>query len=363
MHQQEGHTVSNLTRLRKALSVGNIGVIYFWLLIVIIFSFWLPDLFPTADTVKAIAANLNISGLAALAILLPMAAGAFDASVGGTISLTSVTCAWFLINTGLPYWIVVLLSIGAGGLVGLANALAVVALRIPALIATLAMWLIADSFSVAVSGNQTITSERVSGDFTKIANTTWVFAAPFFYLLAITVIMAVFMHNTAGGRLVYAVGFDLNVARLAGVRVKTIQALSLVAAGMIAGFAGIILTSRVASATPSSGGSYLLPAFAAAFLGATQFKSKRFNPVGTLIAVFMLGTGQYGLLLAGAPQWMPNIFQGVALIAAIGMTQLQDPSRPRLRRRRQSVDAGPAQQGSPSREVVAATSGDRIPLS
>ena len=96
----------------------------------------------------------------------------------------------------------------------------------------------------------------------------------------------------------------------------------MVLSGVLGAFAGVILTAHVASASPNSGDTYLLPAFAAVFVGATQFKAKRFNALGTLIAVYMLGTGQYGLVIAGAPTWTPNLFQGVALIAAIGLTHL-----------------------------------------
>ena len=56
------------------------------------------------------------------------------------------------------------------------------------------------------------------------------------------------------------------------------------------------------------------------FLGATQFRDLRFNAWGTIVAVFMLGTGQYGLLLAGAPSWSTDVFQGAALIVAVGIT-------------------------------------------
>jgi ribose transport system permease protein len=258
-----------------------------------------------------------------------------------------------LIHTGLPIPLVIVCTLCIGAAVGLFNALAVVVLRIPSLIATLATWLIANSLSVAVSGNRTISSTRVSGDFTRVAQASWGrFPAPVFYVLAITVVLAIAMSHTAGGRYLYAVGYDAQVARLAGLRVKRIQTISFVAAGMIAAFAGVILTARLSSATPNSGDPYLLPAFAAAFLGATQFKAKRFNAVGTIIAVYMLGTGQYGLLLAGVPQWIPNIFQGTALIAAIGVTQLQDSSKPRVRRRRATASASSSPSAVP--EGVAA---------
>jgi ribose transport system permease protein len=327
--------------VRASLSFSNIGVIYVWLAIILIFTIWIPDLFPTVDTVRAIANNFSISGLAALAILIPMASGTFDASVGGNMSLSSVICAWLLINTGMPIPLAILVTLLAGMALGLFNAFAVVGLKIPSLIATLATWLIADSLSIAVSGNRTITSARVSGSFTQLSRANIDgFTAPFFYVLVLMVILAVFLTQTVGGRNVYAVGFDAQVARLAGVRVKAVQTMSLVCSGLIGAFAGIVLTSKLSSATPSSGNSYLLPAFAAAFLGATQFKAKRFNAVATIIAVFMLGTGQYGLLLASAPQWMPNVFQGVALVAAIGLTRLQDPTRAAIRKRQRAARAG-----------------------
>jgi ribose transport system permease protein len=303
-----------------------------------VFWVWKPAIFPTTNTVKAIANNFSASALAGLAILIPMASGTFDASVGGTISLSTVLCGYLLIHTGLPIAVVIIMTLTAGACIGLFNSLAVVVLRIPSLIATLATWLIADSLSVAVSGNRTITSPRVSGDFTQISRANFHgLTAPFFYVMVLMLILGVFLTQTKAGRHVYAVGFDPQVSRLAGVRVKGVQVASLVCSGVIGSMAGITLTARLSSATPSSGNPYLLPAFAATYLGATQFRTKRFNSFGTIIAVFMLGTGQYGLLLASAPQWMPNVFQGVALVAAIGLTQLQDPTRAAIRKRQRAA--------------------------
>src|SRR5882724_12192 len=158
-------TSARREQVRKSLrylSFGNIGAIYTWALIIVVFTIWVPDLFPTGQTVDAIANNFAIGGLAALAILVPIASGTFDASVGGTISLSAVVCAWLMLHTGYSIPVVVLLTLLVGVAIGLFNALAVVVLRIPALIATLATWLIADSLSVAVSGNQTVSAARIS---------------------------------------------------------------------------------------------------------------------------------------------------------------------------------------------------------
>jgi ribose transport system permease protein len=235
---------------------------------------------------------------------------------------------------------VVLITLGSGLALGLFNVLIVVVLGISSLIGTLATWLIADALSVAIADNMTLSGPRISGSFAHWFSGASLsgFAIPFLYMLIIALLLWAMMARTITGRYVYAVGFNANVARLAGIRVKAIQAGALLCSGLIGALAGIVLTAHVASATPAVGDSYLLPAFAAVFVGATQFKAKRFNVVGTIIAAFMLGTGQYGLLVAGAPQWTPDVFQGLALIAAIGLTHLYDPNRAGAR---VSVDQSP----------------------
>lgn len=91
----------------------------------------------------------------------------------------------------------------------------------------------------------------------------------------------------------------------------------------ISGLAGVIITARVNSGSPEAGPSYLLPAFAAVFLGATQFRHGRFNVWGAIVAVLLLGTGEVGLSLAEAPTWAPNVFQGIVLIASMAITRAE----------------------------------------
>jgi ribose transport system permease protein len=81
--------------------------------------------------------------------------------------------------------------------------------------------------------------------------------------------------------------------------------------------------SPLATGDPTISQSYLLPAFAAVFLGSTQFYGGRFNVAGTLVAVAVLAVGVKGLQLAGAPIWLPDLFNGVALLAAVGFAQYQ----------------------------------------
>jgi ribose transport system permease protein len=239
------------------------------------------------------------------------------------MTLTGVITAHFL-TVGVPLVPALLLGLGAGFGVGLINALVVVVMRIDSFIATLATGSLIAAVITMITGGTAIISTKLQDGFTKIGQTNIDgFTLPVLYALVVAVAMWFLLEHTATGRRIYATGFNSDAAKLAGVRVDRLRFISLVVSGTLAGATGIVLASTIGSGDPSAGTSYLLPAFAAAFLGATQLKQGRFNAFGTLIAVLLLGTGTVGLGLANAPQWSADMFVGVVLIASLALTGVQ----------------------------------------
>ena len=151
----------------------------------------------------------------------------------------------------------------------------------------------------------------------------WGIQLPVLYMVVVMLVLGYVLEQTVFGRHIYAAGYGPDVARLVGLRVGRLRTLSLIWSGVLASFAGIALAAQLGSADPTSGPEYLIPAFSAAFVGASQFRHGRFNPWGAVVAVMMIGTGSVGLLLAGTQPWMPQVFQGVVLIAAVGITGIQ----------------------------------------
>ena len=125
--------------------------------------------------------------------------------------------------------------------------------------------------------------------------------------------------HTPLGRRFYAVGGNERAARLTGINTGRIIFGSLVASALISGFAGVLLTSKLGISDVTLGPPQLLPAFAAAFLGATQIKAGRVNVWGTVLAVYVLATGIKGFQLAGANSWVNDMFYGVALAGAVAL--------------------------------------------
>ena len=310
-------------RLVRGLAFDKVGAVYVWLGIAVVFSIWVPSTFPTLSTAKQILNTNATTALAALAITIPLAARVFDLSFAYTMTLTGVVVAHFL-GAGVPLEPAVALGLATGVLIGLINAIVVVTMQIDSFIATLATGSLIQAFITMATGDTPIINTRLDGAFAKIGQTTIAgFTLPVVYVIVAAVAIWFLLEHTALGRRLYATGFNPDAAKLAGVRVNRLRFMSLIVSGSLAGAAGIVLASTISSGSPTAGTSYLLPAFAAAFLGATQLKHGRFNAFGTLIAVLLLGTGTVGLGLANAPQWAADMFVGVVLIASLAVTGVQ----------------------------------------
>jgi ribose transport system permease protein len=118
------------------------------------------------------------------------------------------------------------------------------------------------------------------------------------------------------------VGSGREVARLAGINVNRIRFGAYVASGVLSGIGGVVVTATLGGYDPNISATYLLPAFAAVFLGTAAVQPGKFNPLGTLIGVYFLQTGIVGLQLMGLTGWVSSVFYGGTLVLAVSITTL-----------------------------------------
>lgn len=313
-------------RWAKALSFKNIGAIYTFIGIVIVFSFWAPKTFPTYTTVAQVLNENSITGLMALSLIIPLSAGVFDLSIGYSLGLCNVLVAHLIVGDGMSPWLAIVLTLVCAFGIGLLNAIVVVIFKIDSLIATLATGSLLLAGITIVSGQTEIVGPGLSnGIFEELGNVgVHGIDLPVFYMLVVALIIWFVLERTVGGRWLYATGYNPDASRLAGIPVNRLRFISLIVSALVAGgISGICVTSQIAAGSATVGPPYLLNAFAAAFLGATQLRQGRFNPWGTLIAVLLLGAGTTGLALANTPSWAPSVFTGVVLLVALGITRAE----------------------------------------
>jgi ribose transport system permease protein len=314
-----------VARVRQAVSFQKVGALYVLLAMVIVFSVWVPDTFPHWDTARQILNNNAVGALAALALIIPLAAGVFDISVPYTMTLSGVMCTYTIAHTSLPLGVAILLTMLVALGVGLLNGIVVVIWKIDSLIGTLATGFLIQALVKWRTGSTIVTSGKLSGTFSDLSHTKWLFdlTLPVFYAFVVALGLWYVLEHTATGRRIYATGFNREATRLASVRTERIRFGALVTSSLLAGFAGIVMASNLGSGSPNAGGEYLLPAFAAVFLGATQLKNGRFNAWGTIIGIILLGTGTTGLGLANVELWVQDTFRGCVLIASLAITGWQ----------------------------------------
>jgi ribose/xylose/arabinose/galactoside ABC-type transport system permease subunit len=317
------------------LSYKKIGVVYLLIVAVVLFSVRLGGTFLAAATVKQVLDNYSITAMAALALVIPLSAGVFDLSFAYTMSLSCVTTAWLVVTAGLGVFPAVLIALLVSLFVGLVNAFVVVFLRIDSLIATLATGSLVQAATTFITGDSPINDAKLTAPgFAHLAQANWAgITVPVLYALVLGLVIWHVQQHTVTGRRLYATGFNERASRLAGVATSRLRVGALLTSALVSGFTGVVLGSSIGSGAPTAGDPYLLPAFAAVFLGATQFKEGRFNAPGTALAVLLIGTGDTGLALAGAATWAANTFTGVVLIAALAVTGQQRGVLRGIRRR------------------------------
>ena len=310
-------------RFIEVFRFSNVGVIYVIAALVVTFSLLEPETFPTMQTLRFILNQNAIAGIVALSLVVPLSARMFDLSIGAAMGLSNVFVASLLVKYGFPPAVAVAITVVSGLLVGIINGVIVVRWKIDSFIGTLASGAILTSGISYISDERIISGKELSSGFSKLvtANVGGI-AAPVFVMLAVAFIVWVLLKHTLTGRRIYATGFNEEAARLAGIRTARIQFGSLLVSGFTASLAGVILASQVSAGVPNVGPPYLLEAFAAAFLGATQFGGY-FNPWGTVVAVLLVGTGKTGLSLSGSPVWLQNMFSGVVLLTALLLVNVE----------------------------------------
>ena len=217
-------------------------------------------------------------------------------------------------NTVTAMAVAILIGAAGGAFVGIL----VTRININSIISTVAMGSILTALANAISKQQDIIG--LPNSFTKVGASQWFGIQTEVWIVFVIVIGLWFvLEHTPMGRQLFAVGGNIEAARLNGLRVDRLRIISLVIGSTCAAGAGVLATSAVTSGSSQIGPAYLLPAYAAAFLGATQIKPGRVNVWGTVLAVITLAVGVTGLQLLGAAEWVSDFFDGAALLGRGGI--------------------------------------------
>ena len=301
--------------------ISRTSLIGIWILVAAGFAVFETDLFLQEGTFKTIFGSQYELVFLTVALVCTFTVGEFDLSVASAMGLAGCLVPLLNVQDGVPIVFAVILALAASSGVGAVNGFLVVKVGVDAIVATLGMGTLVLGITLWITNLNTING--LSHGFAELAIRD-VFGLPiaFFYGLAACLILAYVLGFTPLGRRMAFVGSSREVARLAGINVNRLRFGAYVAGGFVAGLAGVLLAATLGGYNPNTSGTYLLPAFAAVFLGTAVIQPGRFNPLGGFIAVYFLQTGIVGLQLAGLTGWVENVFYGGVLVLAVSATTL-----------------------------------------
>lgn len=296
---------------------------------IIVFSALRPEAFFTTTNAQAMLTLSAPLTVAALGLTVALVMNDIDLSLGSMIGLCGAVAISAMSFWAIPWPLAILLALGVAIVGGLATGWMVAAIGANSLIITLGMATLLTGLEFILTDQKTI-YQGVQDGYIALGQSQFL-GINIQVLVAAIVALAAYLllERSEAGRYMYAVGGNPTAAFLAGVPVRALRITGMVLSGLGSALAGILLTAQSASSFSNSGQSYLLPAFAAAFLGTTLSPDGRFSVVGTLTAVLFIAVVQTGLTMLQLSSGTINVAQGGLLIAAVLLSRF---GRPGVRR-------------------------------
>lgn len=290
----------------------------------------LSPAFLTKGNILDITRVVSINGIMAVGMTFVILTGGIDLSVGSTFALAgAITSAMVygsysdyplagLIKLPLPLALATGLLVAA--LIGYVNGLLITRFKVEPFIVTLGMMSFARGLTYLYSGGYPVNFKPMPPEFAWIGKGYVFFLpTPTVFFIIISVLGWFILRYTGFGRTVYAIGGNEETTRLSGINVRRNKSLAYVLLGVLAGFSGIIMSSRVAAASPTAGVGYELDVITGVVLGGTSLTGGRGSIFGTIIGVFIIGIITNGLNLLGVSTYYQYIIKGAVLILSIGL--------------------------------------------
>lgn len=265
----------------------------------------------------------SIIGVMAIGASLVILTGGIDLSSGAMLAFNGMVCALLTVKYGVPLAVAIVLTLLVGCAVGALTGVGISYGKLPAFIMTLGVMQMAQGGALALNGGQPISG--LPSVLNKFAKTTLVGIPVFVYCLVILYAIMIFvMHKTKFGRHVYALGGNIQAARLSGINVKRVEILVYTLAGLFSAIASLMLISRLAYASPTSGIGYEMDAIASCVVGGIALSGGQGKIGNTLVGALILTILKNGLQMLDVSSYYQQIITGIVIVGAVFMDKAEE---------------------------------------
>lgn len=261
--------------------------------------------------------QITVLGIIAVGMTLVILIGGIDLAVGSVLALSMMVLGYLNIEMGLPMGPAIALALVASSVNGWIAGVLITRFNVPAFIATLAMMSIARGVANMITNGQQLTGFPPWFNMGAIIRYGGFVTTTVLVMIAVFVLALLYLRYRYGGRALYAIGGNPEVARLAGINVNRMTVMVYTVCSLLAGVAGLVLAARLDSAQPSLGTSYELDAIAAVVIGGTSLSGGTGGIGGTIIGVLIIGVLRNGLNLLSVSPFMQQVIIGLVILLAV----------------------------------------------
>jgi len=300
------------------------GIFIVFSIICLIISFISPQ-FLTVSNWTIIITQVSINALLAFGVTFVIITGGIDLSLGSIVAVAGVSAAMLAHPDSYPLFIPVFAGLFAGLLIGAFNGFIITKSKIAPFIVTLGTMTIGRGLALILSNGRPVSN--LSDSFVFIGSGK-ILGIPVLIIILIImfIICSVILNKTILGRYIYAVGGNEQAARASGINVSQVKIAVYSISGLLAGLAGILLTSRITTGQPNAGAGFELDAIAAVVIGGTSTSGGKGSMTGTLIGVLLIGVINNSLDLLNVTSYYQQVVMGIIIIGAVVLDSLNQKS-------------------------------------
>lgn len=289
------------------------GLLFFFAILLVVFSISRPEFMSQAN-IRNILISASVIGVLALGQTVVMLTGGFDIGIAKTAVVAGMVVA---LTAGLGP-VALLVGVAATALVGLINGILISRAKVNPFVVTLGMFTILTSVALLLNNGGSVIN--LPDWLIGLVQWTWLgLPGIVWWFIGIAIVTHIALAYTRWGGHIYAVGGNAEAARLAGIKAKNVLASAYVVAAVVGGFAGVMLTSRLGTASPVALPAAELQSIAAVVIGGTKLSGGFGSIPRTIVGVLILAALQSGLVLMGVNPYYQGMFNGAILILAVAV--------------------------------------------
>lgn len=289
------------------------------------------DKFLTGTNLINVMRQIAMIGITSIGMTFIILTAGMDLSAGSVLAVSGIVTGVAMVNFGISPPIAILIGLLSGVIVGLINGLVIAYFKIPPFVTTLGSMQIFKGAAFIITGGMPVFGfPRAFGAIGK--GYVSFIPIPVIIMIVLMAVGWVVLNKTKYGRHLYAIGGNMEAARLSGVKVNKQIILTYILGGLFAAVAGIIMAARVDAGQPNVGLDFGLDVITAVVLGGVSIMGGEGKLTGVIIGVLIMGVLDNGLIMMNVYEYYQYVIKGLVLLLAVGFDQFNKYNRIRARK-------------------------------